>query len=156
MRSEIGKRNAEPFGFGGRALGARHARDFKPGFDARRQCFEHEGHRRATAEAEHRAAFHLFDGARRRARFLFVAIVHVFCRFLAASMARHTVFGIAGSGISLTPSGASASTMALITAAGAAVVGPSPADLMPSGLVGERISRIWVSSSGRSSACGMP
>ena len=64
--------------------------------------------------------------------------------------------GVAGSAISRTLNCRRASTMALMTAAGAAVVGPSPADLMPSGFVGERTSTISVCKLGRSSARGMP
>src|ERR1700731_2463635 len=68
---------------------------------------------------------------------------------LASCMACHTESGVAGSVIWRTLNSCRASTMALMTAAGAAVVGPSPADLMPRGFVGERTCIISVCKFGR-------
>src|SRR5439155_4423547 len=79
------------------------------------------------------------------------------CRihFLAPWIARQTFCGVAGMAMSRTPEPASASTMALTTAAGAGVVAPSPAALIPSGFVGERTSTISALKEGRVSALGM-
>src|SRR5438552_5785069 len=79
------------------------------------------------------------------------------CRihFLARWIARQTFWGVAGMAMSRTPKPASASTMALTTAAGAGVVAPSPAALIPSGLVGERTSTISALKEGRVSDLGM-
>ena len=54
----------------------------------------------------------------------------------AAWMADHTCWGEAGMATSVTPSGARASTTALITAGAAPMVPASPMPLTPSGLVG--------------------
>src|SRR6266700_5393944 len=79
------------------------------------------------------------------------------CRihFSAPWIARQTFCGVAGMAMSRTPKPASAWTMALTTAAGAGVVAPSPAALIPSGFVGERTSTISALKEGRVSALGM-
>ena len=56
-----------------------------------------------------------------------------------AHSARHTRCGVAGMSRCVTPSGARASMIAFITAAGAAMVPASPAPLAPSGLVDVRM-----------------
>src|SRR5207302_1122914 len=53
---------------------------------------------------------------------------------VAIRIARHTLSAVAGMATSVTPSGASASTIAFITVGVAATVPPSPTPLMPSGL----------------------
>jgi len=54
-------------------------------------------------------------------------------------MALHTFSGVAGFGTSVTPRCASASTPALITAGGAAIVPASPIHFTPSGLLLEGV-----------------
>src|SRR5207244_7257456 len=66
----------------------------------------------------------------------------------------HTRYGVAGISMSRTPSSHSASTIALVTAASAGVVPPSPPALMPSGLVGDSTSAISVRNEGSTSARG--
>src|SRR3546814_20025771 len=53
----------------------------------------------------------------------------------ASTIARQTTCGVAGIAMSRTPSGASASSIALITAGGAPIAPPSPQPLTPGGLV---------------------
>src|SRR6187551_759631 len=55
--------------------------------------------------------------------------------FFARWMVSHTRSGVAGMSIASTPSGASASITALMTAGGAPIVPDSPMPLTPSGLV---------------------
>ena len=72
----------------------------------------------------------------------------------ACSIAAHTRAGVAGMSMWVTPSGASASSTALIAAQGAATVPASPAPLTPSALVRVGMSSSHVSIFGRSSARG--
>src|SRR4030095_5017554 len=72
----------------------------------------------------------------------------------AARIACQSVYGVAGRGRSVTPSGRSASVMALATTAGAGVVPPSPPAFTPSGLVGEGTSLRRVTKDGTSEARG--
>jgi hypothetical protein len=67
-------------------------------------------------------------------------------------MARHTRSGVAGISMWRTPSSASASTIALITAASAGVVPPSPPERTPSLFVGEGTSLSAVAKNGSVSA----
>src|SRR5262249_55041400 len=96
----------------------------------------------------------------RRLRRLGMTAQHHFFAVVSAAFASWIVFqilyGVAGILMSRTPKSRSASTMALITTAGAAVVPPSPPALMPSGLVGESTSAISVANGGRVSARGNP
>src|SRR5437763_9169590 len=73
----------------------------------------------------------------------------------AIRIARHTLSADAGIATSVTPSGASASTIAFITVGVAATVPPSPTPLMPSGLdkLGTGLKAIAIA--GKLSARGM-
>src|SRR5271166_3339951 len=73
----------------------------------------------------------------------------------AARMARHTRSGVAGISTCRTPSSASASTIALITAASAGVVPPSPPERTPSLFVGAGTWLSSVASNGSVSARGI-
>ena len=64
---------------------------------------------------------------------------------------RHTVCGVAGMGMSLTPS---ASVMALISAAGAPMAPASPQPFTPSGLCVQGVSRVSTWNEGTSSGGG--
>src|SRR5205085_4081757 len=77
-----------------------------------------------------------------------------FCR-RPSSIARHTRSGVAGISICVTPNSRSASTTALMTAASAGVVPPSPPARTPSGLVGDGISINSVANEGKTSARGI-
>ena len=70
-------------------------------------------------------------------------------------MACHTALGVAGMSMWLTPSGRSASSMALITAGGAPIAPASPQPFTPSGLNGVGVQRVATWKDGRSSARGM-
>jgi tripartite-type tricarboxylate transporter receptor subunit TctC len=76
-------------------------------------------------------------------------------RSRAARMARQTRSGVAGISMWVTPNSASASTIALTTAASAGVVPPSPPARMPSGCVVEGTSLSAVSNFGKQSALGI-
>src|SRR5262249_35405620 len=68
----------------------------------------------------------------------------------AERKSRKSRSGVTGSSLISTPSGASASAMALATAAGAPMVPPSPTPLKPPSVVGEGWSR-WITSMGGTS-----
>src|SRR5204862_6811972 len=72
----------------------------------------------------------------------------------ASSSARQTRSGVAGIWMSVTPSAASASQTALITAAGEAIAPVSPTPFTPSGFVGLGVSVRWSSQRGNSAAEG--
>src|SRR5215469_16615616 len=73
----------------------------------------------------------------------------------SARILRHTRSGVAGISMWLTPSPASASTIALITAASAGVVPPSPPERTPSLFVGDGTSLSAVDKKGSVSARGI-
>src|SRR5262245_41986178 len=66
--------------------------------------------------------------------------------------AAHTTFGVAGM---VTSSWPTASVMALMTAAGAAIAPASPHPLMPSGLDGHLVTVVSTLIVGKFSACGI-
>jgi len=74
----------------------------------------------------------------------------------SARMARHTRSGVAGISMCRTPRPASASTIALITAASAGVVPPSPPERTPSLFEGAGTSLSAVAKNGTVSARGIP
>src|SRR4051794_17360974 len=71
-----------------------------------------------------------------------------------SSSARQTRSGVAGMSMSVTPSSASASTMAFITAAGEAIAPVSPTPFTPIGFVGLGVTVRWSSQRGNSAAEG--
>src|SRR5271167_2928009 len=73
----------------------------------------------------------------------------------AARIARHTRSGVAGISMWRTPSSLSASTIALMTAASAGVVPPSPPERTPRRFVGDGTSLSAVFISGKVSARGI-
>src|SRR5688572_25118666 len=75
--------------------------------------------------------------------------------FFASWIARHTFSGVAGIEMSVTPTGASASTTALITAGGTPIAPTSPTPLMPSGLWVHAVTWLPTLNIGRSAARGM-
>src|SRR6185436_1246545 len=72
----------------------------------------------------------------------------------AALMARQTLSGVAGMSMSLTPSGARASSTALITAGGTPMAPTSPTPLAPSGLWVHGVTWLPTLKKGRSAARG--
>src|SRR4029450_10378667 len=66
------------------------------------------------------------------------------CPSRASRMAAHTRSGVAGMAMSVIPSGARASTMALMTVGVDTIVPASPMPLTPSGLVGLGVT-VWSS-----------
>ena len=69
-------------------------------------------------------------------------------------MSRKSRWGVSGSSVISTPSGASASAIAFATAAGAPIVPPSPTPLKPPSVVGDGRSRWCTSIAGTSEAVG--
>src|SRR3546814_4525184 len=82
------------------------------------------------------------------------SIVHAAAAGPAARIADHTRSGVAGMSMSRTPSGARASSTALITAGGAPMAPASPQPFTPSGLVAQRVGLMANPTRGRSSARG--